>query len=292
MYFGLFVFVLRYRCNSSPISEGADDPMGNDSTEKSPCFQEERQEKILELLDKNSTVRVSELSELFGTSAATIRKDIRKLEQAGKLKRTHGGAIKIDINNTEVTPASAAVSAHDEKVRIGHAAAQLVHDGDTFIVQAGTTNIEFVRALRGKHDLKIITNDLLISLEVEKTLPDSSVIQIGGDMRFGFHYTEGSEALSQLIDYYVPTAYMCTNAYSFERGFSTHRIEQSSWLTAVYHASERHVMLLDSTKIGVNALSTHAKLEDMDVFITDSNLDEATRLRLAEEAPNVQLIFA
>lgn len=85
---------------------------------------------------------------------------------------------------------------------------------------------------------------------------------------------------------------MCTNAFSFERGFSTHRIEQTNWLTGVYHAAERHVMLLDSTKIGVNALSSHAKLEDMDVFVTDTGVDEETRSRLAEEAPNVQFIFA
>lgn len=255
-------------------------------------FLEERERKILKLLDENSTVRVNELSEMFGVSTATIRKDIRKLEAQGQLRRTHGGAIRLNLNQVETPPAGAVSSAHKEKVRIARAAAELVHDGDTFIVQAGTTNLEFIRALKGKHDIKIITNDLLLCLELEKTVPDGSAIQIGGDMRLGFHYTEGSESLRQLSGYYVPTAYMCTNAFSFERGFSTHRLEQTTWLQAVYNAAERHVMLLDSSKIGINALSIHAKLQDMDVFVTDSKVDEATRARFAKEAPNVQMIYA
>ena len=255
-------------------------------------FLEERRQRILEILNEHSAVRISELAPQFNTSTATIRKDLEQLERDGKLRRTHGGAIKVDPNSTEVMAASASIMAHKEKVKIGRAAAAFVQNNDTFIVQAGTTDLEFIRALRGKHNLTVITNDLLIASECESISPDSTPILVGGSVRVGFHYTEGSETNMLLEQYHASVAYMCTNAFSFEHGFSTHRTEQASWLKTMYRCADRHIMLIDSSKFGINALAHHNDLPDFDVLVTDSGINEIDRSRLSQLSPNTQIVYA
>ena len=150
-------------------------------------YLEERHDAILRLLDEKASVRVSDLSDRFGVSSATIRKDIKALERLGKLRRTHGGAIRIAPNDTEVRFDAAQAVAHREKVRIGRAAAKFVADGDTILVQSGTTCLELVRALEGKRDLTLITCDMAIAMEAEAKLVDSCIILIGGVLRVGYH---------------------------------------------------------------------------------------------------------
>ncbi|MCH4082191.1 MAG: DeoR/GlpR family DNA-binding transcription regulator [Atopobiaceae bacterium] len=255
-------------------------------------FLEERQQQIQQMVTEQSTVTIAQIVERFGVSAATARKDLRELEAQGKVRRTHGGAMSIKPNERELRAASSATLAHEEKIRIGRAAAELVNDGDVFLVQAGTTNLEFVRALRGKHDLTIVTNDTMISTEADALLSDSSVLQLGGRIRFGFHYTEGILPAQEVSELMVPTVYLCTNAFSFERGFATHRPEQATWLKLLMDHSQRHVILLDSTKMGVSAAVHHNDLADFDVLVTDTGVSSEYRARIAAEAPDLEVIYA
>jgi DeoR family fructose operon transcriptional repressor len=255
-------------------------------------FLEERQQRIQQMVEESSTITIAQIVDTFGVSAATARKDLRELEAQGKVRRTHGGAMSVEPNQHELRAATSVAVAHEEKVRIGRAAAQLVEDGDTFIVQAGTTNLEFVRALKGKHGLTIITNDTVISTEADSLLPDSSVIQLGGRIREGFHYTEGIVPTREVSQLMVPTVYLCTNAFSFEQGFSTHRLEQAEWLSQLMAHARRHVILLDSTKMGVSAAVHHSDLTDFDVLVTDKGVPQDMRARFAEEAPDLRVIYA
>ena len=255
-------------------------------------YLEERQQAILDLLDTQDVVRISDLSERFHVSPATIRKDMRALELEGKLRRTHGGAIKPNLNATEQRLEVASVSAHGEKERIGRVAAQLVRDGDIFIVQSGTTCHEFVRALKGRHGLTLVTCDLSIAMEAEGVLPDSTIVMLGGVLRNGYHYSQGMEALTQLRGYHTPTAYLGSNAFSFENGFSAHRVEQANWVKELIRASDKHVMLMDSTKIGVDALAHVADLTEIDYLVTDRGVDDESRRMFAKQAPDVEVLYA
>ena len=255
-------------------------------------YLEERREAILLALQRHSMVRVTDLSRDLGVSTATIRKDISALERLGKLRRTHGGAIPARVDNVEERFDVARTIMRAEKVRIGRAAAKLVQDGDILFVQSGSTCLEFVRALKGKTDLTVITSDLLIGMTSEEVLQDSTVIMLGGTLRFGYHYTQGLNALRQLENYYVPTAFLCANALSFERGVTAHRREQAEWVGALVENSERPVMLLDSSKIGENALVRAVGLEDIDALITDTGVDDETRRRFEREAPKLEVTYA
>ena len=265
--------------------------MDADITGRHALFLEERHEQILHLLDRNNTVSISELSELFNVSPATARKDIRTLESDGKLRRTHGGAIKLS-DKTEPAFALAEVRAQQEKTRIGRKAAELVADGDTLLVQSGTTTREFIRALAGRKQLVIIVSDLLLALEAERLLPDCEIILLGGSLRSGYHYTHGMETARQLRQYHVPTAFMCSNAFSLEHGITAHNITQANWVKELLAASDKHVMLLDSTKYGTEAFAHAADFDDLDVLITDTEFPAAARAQLAQAVPELEIIYA
>lgn len=255
-------------------------------------YLEERHEAILSALQTESVVRVADLSEKLGVSTATIRKDISALEKLGKLRRTHGGAIPARSENVEERFDVARATHHAEKVRIGRAAARLVEDGDVLFVQSGSTCLEFTRALKGRSGLTLITSDLLIGMTAEEVLADSTVIMLGGTLRFGYHYTQGPDALRQLENYYVPTAFLCANAFSFERGVTAHRREQAEWVGALVQNSERHVMLLDSSKIGQNALVKAVGIDELDMLVTDEGVSPDVRERLTREVPGLEVVYA
>lgn len=255
-------------------------------------YLEERREAILRALNLDAKVRVSELSELFGVSSATIRKDIRALEGAGKLRRTHGGAIPVRSSDVEEKFEVAETTAHDQKARIGQAAARLVTDGDVLFVQSGTTCLELTKALIGKSNLTLITSDLSIAIKAEEVLKDSTIVMLGGTLRCGYHYTQGPDALKQLEGYYAPTAFLCANAFSFERGITAHRREQADWVNALIRSSDKHVLLLDSGKIGQNAPARVTDLDPIDVFVTDSDADANVRASFLEYAPDLEVIYA
>ena len=252
---------------------------------------EERHKEILSLLAQANTVRIADLSQRFGVSLATIRKDLSILEDQGRLRRTHGGAISLEGEKVELRREAAAAHAHAEKVRIARRAADLVHDGDVFLVQGGSTTIEFAKALHGRHNLTIVTNDIPVALEFERAVPDGTVQLLGGAIRQGFHYTEGAETLLQLQAFHTPTAFMCSDGYSPERGFTAHRTEQAVWRRQIYASADRHVMLLDSTKLGVYSLAHHNDLDDMDVLITDTSASPAMRAMLDSVQTSCQIYY-
>lgn len=260
--------------------------------ESRKLYLEERQREILSLLDKDSFVRIANLSERFGVSCATVRKDLRLLEQAGKLHRTHGGAIKPNPNATERGAKEQATSQLEEKVRIAHEAAKLVSDSDVLYIHSGVTCREFARALKGKKYLTIITSDLSVALIAEQVLPDGNIVLLGGTLRNGFHYTQGSEALKQIRGYYIPTTFMSCSGFSLTDGFATYRIEEANWIKALLSVSERHIMLCDSTKVGVHALAHAASLDEIDCLVTGREVCEGAQEFLSQEPRDIDIIYA
>lgn len=256
-----------------------------------PLYQAQRHEKILELLDMNAAVRVTSLAEALEVSEATIRKDLSDLESQGKLRRTHGGAIKLHQSQNELLVDVAATLAREEKHRIGQAAAQYVQNGDSFIIQSGTTTLEFLKALKGKKNLTMLCCDMQIATLAESILRSSQIIFIGGEIRAGYHYTQGTETIRQLTNYHVPTAFLCANAFSLIHGFSAHQIEQAHLMAQFVASSSKHIMLLDSTKFDTEALYTAFNLDILDVLISDTGVPESMRQEIAERYPDLETLY-
>ena len=123
-----------------------------------PLFAEERKGQILELLRQKSKLLVPELCDYFDVSPATIRNDLRDLENERKLKRTHGGAISLEKTSFELDSRHKEIRNMEQKRQIAACAAKLIEDGDTIILDTGTTTLELAKCLSGKRDLTIVLN--------------------------------------------------------------------------------------------------------------------------------------
>ncbi len=252
-------------------------------------FAEERREYILQLLDKNSRVLVSDLTKQLGVSPTTLRYDLRVLEEKGLLRRTHGGAVSLDSSIGEAPADTARGIDASAKEEIAKRAVEFVHSGDVIFCDSGSTTTEFVRQITGISKLTIITNDLTIASLAESRHPDWSIITLGGVLRSGFHYSTGAMTITQAESFNANTAFLATSAFSFKKGFSTHSTDIAEYKRKLIENSERTIMLMDASKIDKVAMVSFAHLDDITTLVTDSSIEDSDRERFlsSDDAPNL-----
>ena len=146
----------------------------------------ERRLEIIRLVEEKRAVKVSDLSQVFGVSEATIRRDLGKLAQQGLLRKTYGGAVVQEGGRSWGTSEAGPDPFLEAKRRIGRATAELIEDGDTICLQAGSTTLEVARCLMGRNSLTVLTNDMDIAHELSKS-PGIRVNLSGGILREGAH---------------------------------------------------------------------------------------------------------
>lgn len=257
-------------------------------------FMEERRKAILDLLAKNSKVLVSDLSEQFGVTPATIRADLRALEDEGQLERTHGGAIALDAERKAeakgITPRLALN--RRQKTRIAAKAATYVNDGDFITVDSGSTGQYFVHALTEKRRLTILTTDIVIAHIAETEIPDVSVIIACGAIRNDYGCAIGTDTVEYLRKYYAPKLFVSTDALSLTRGLTTYNVEMAAIKRALLEQSETHILMADSSKVGVNAPVRFAGLSEVDVFVSDTSITPKARraIEAMDGAPKLVLV--
>jgi DeoR family fructose operon transcriptional repressor len=244
-----------------------------DKQNKSPLFAEERKQKILDLLKEKSKLMVPDLCIEFGVSPATIRNDLRELENAGLLKRTHGGAINVSKTSFELNSYQKQVTNLEEKKAIAKLAIDLIEDGDTIALDTGTTTLELAKILSEKKNITVVLNDIEIACYLENE-PDIDVILIGGSLRKGFHCTVGPIAVKSLHGLYVDKAFMATNGISVRSGITTPNVAQAEVKTAMINMASEIMVLCDSSKIGNNSFVQVYPISGIDRIITDDGIDK------------------
>jgi DeoR family fructose operon transcriptional repressor len=252
-----------------------------------PMFVEERKMKILERIEENRKVTVAELCDFFGVSSATIRNDLRDLEASSQIIRTHGGAMVKSKTGLEPDTDQRGVEGLAEKKKIAEAAVGLIEDGDTIILDTGTTTLELARLLRQKRDITVVTNDLAIALLLED-FETVKVVFMGGIVRKRFHCTViyGSSGGGTLSGLAVDTAFMGVNSFSVEKGGSTPDIHHAETKKLMMSIAAKVVLLFDSGKMGRTSFALFAPLESVDAIITDA-IKEDDRKRLEENGVEV-----
>ena len=143
---------------------------------------EERRAHILKLLREHGQVRVRQLSQQLHTSEVTIRNDLKELHQRGLVNRSHGGAMVPGTQITESTLQERFQKRIEEKRRIGLAAADMINEGETIILDSGTTTQEIARNIRGKQGLQVITNGVNVAMEL-LGVRGIQLIIVGGMLR-------------------------------------------------------------------------------------------------------------
>ncbi len=252
-------------------------------------FAEVRKQRIVEMVNGNGRVTVAELCREFNVSSATIRNDLRELEEAGALKRTHGGAINKRRVSYELNTYEKEVQNVEKKRAIAYAAVGHVHPGDSIAIDTGTTTFEFAKLLDEIQNLTVVTNDLQIAAYLERNT-NAYIIMAGGAVRRHFHCTAGEAAIDTVKNLHVDKVFIAANGVHIKKGLTTPNMDMASFKTQLIECADEVFALTDSSKFNTSAFISFAPLSSVDVLITD---DEADPMFLKEvKAAGVDVICA
>ena len=234
---------------------------------------EERRRRILELLDKQERATVEELADRFDVSAVTIRGDLDSLAEAGTLVRSHGGALK-RLDHHDVPIAVKETLHHGEKVRIGHAAARLIRQDETIILDSGTTTAEIARQLKflKLKSLTVITNGLNIAMELAN-LPHIHVIMIGDILRQMSYSTVGPHAEQILRGLYADRLFLGVDGLDPDIGLTTPDVLEAQLNALMISVAREVTAVADSSKFLRRSLSSIAGINALHRIITDDKAD-------------------
>ncbi len=230
-------------------------------------LQEERHKRIIDQLKKESTVRISELSESLGVTRQTVRRDLSELDKDGIIKKVHGGAV---LNRTNIEPP---YSARDntsvtEKQYIGEKAASFIEDGDAIFLDIGTTTLSMAKKLESKKDLTVITNSLLIAIELANN-PEIKVIMCGGELRGKELSLSGPISNKSIQDIFIDKAFIGVGGLSLDAGFTDYHLDEAEFRRLMIKNAQKAFALADHSKIDIVAIYKTADLSEIDVLITD-----------------------
>jgi DeoR family transcriptional regulator, fructose operon transcriptional repressor len=248
---------------------------------------EERRQKVLELINERGYVALAELAKTLNASESTIRRDLDYWDQHGLVKRTHGGAMfRADAQGMPALEERTSREI-DEKRQIAHAAALRIQNGDSVLIDGGTTTLELARSLVDR-PLQIVTNSLPIAQMFASSRATDLVI-LGGYVYPRTGVALGPLTIRMLEDIHVHQAIMGVGGITPEGLFNSNLLLVETE-RAMMRAADEVVVLADHTKIGQKALAFLCGLTDIDTLIVDRGI-EAQQRGLIEKAA-VRLIVA
>lgn len=242
-------------------------------------LKEQRQQLILETVKDSRQVTVSELSQRFGVSDVTIRRDLRELAATGLLRRAHGGAVLATPAPPEPPVIQRMVRAENCKECIGRAAAALVSDGDSVFIGSGSTTAYVARNLNGRKNLTVVTNALNIATELANA-EGVTVVVTGGMMRASELSLVGHIAEQSLREVRVDKVIMGMRAISLEGGMTNDYLPEVVTDRAIIEMAPELIVVADHTKFGKVASAYVAPVERITILMTDSDIDRGTVARL------------
>ena len=228
---------------------------------------EQRRAEIIELLQKNGSVRVSELSKIYSISEVTVRSDLEYLESQGQLSRVHGGAVgtgklyaNMDLSERYMTNAAS-------KRALAGLAAELIENNDTIMMNAGTTLAYVLHAIQGKKNINIVTNSIQNALEIS-SYPGVNVILLGGEIDSKYQFTYGSDAVEQLGKYHANKCILSVDGIDESNGLTLYYANEAPLLREMISSSDEVIVVADATKLGRSAFSRVGELSSVDILVT------------------------
>ncbi|MBO4607376.1 MAG: DeoR/GlpR transcriptional regulator [Prevotella sp.] len=239
-------------------------------------FANQRREKILALIREDGQAKVAELSRIFKVTEVTIRQDLERLEQEGFIRREHGGAIlnqtrndfgELQLVNQQNMAAKRAIAAE---------AVKLIHDGDTIILDSGSTTTEIAKLLVGFHNLQVITNALNIAMILGKE-SGISLNVTGGEFKSPTLSLTGDKAAQYFDGIHADKLFLATAGISLKAGLTYPSLSDLVVKKAMIDSADTVYLVADSTKIGKSSFASLGALSMVDYIITDSNITQAKK---------------
>lgn len=249
---------------------------------------QDRQLKILEYLNSHNLATVDELVAYTNASAATIRRDLIKLDTKGEVYRLHG-SVSLRKNAIRQPTTSEKITQHHEaKMRIAASASKLIKENDSLVLDAGTTTIELARNLLERR-VKIITTDLNIGLLLCGH-DNLSVSLTGGNLDSSSQSCTGDLARQMLERIHPKFSFVSCNAWDLEQGITAPTAEKAHLKSDIIQAAAKVVLLADSSKYGKVQLFEVAPLQQVDEIITDKDLPKEIARKIQEAGIKLVLV--
>lgn len=245
-----------------------------------------RIEQIVEYLKIHNLVTVDDLVKVVSASPATIRRDLVKLDEQGVIDRTHGGVSLNRFVATQPTTNEKILLNSVEKQKIAEEAAKLITPGCSIVLDAGTTSMAVAKHITD-FPLRAITVDLHIALFLS-AYKEIEVIIAGGKVDDSSQSTIGENSRQLLRSLNPDIAFLTCNSWSLEKGITTPTEEKSLLKRDLVANAQRKVLIADSTKYGAYSLYKACNLDDLDIIVTDKDLDENIQSQI--RAKNIHLI--
>lgn len=268
---------------------------GGESAEPSgairPALARQRQAYILERVREEGAVRVADLVRTLGVSDMTVRRDLGRLHERGLIEKVHGGAAAIP-GSSLFEPGFGAKSTMNqpEKEAIADAAVALVEPGTAIAISAGTTTFALARRLVDVPGLTVVTNSMPVANVLYSEGRSDQTIILSGGVRTPSDALVGPFAVEVLRSLHVDIVFMGVHGMEPRAGLTTPNILESETNRALIEAGRRFVVLADSTKWGVVGISSFARLEEVQLVITDDGLTAAAREQLAAAARRLLVV--
>jgi len=242
----------------------------------------ERRQSLLEALRKQPGLRVPEIAKVLSVSEGTIRNDLNALEDEGRLKRVHGGAVLTEKNrfqnNSFVRRYNQNVAA---KIAIAREAALLVKDGDSILLDASSTSYYLARALSERTKLRVMTNGFEVARELAQNT-SNSVILIGGVVNNDSSSVTGLLSEQIIAEMHIDKAFFSCSGFSLERGMTEVHFEESQLKRKAIESARQVIALIDSSKFGKEDLTPFARPNQITHLFTDSAIDSEWKTRLQQ----------
>jgi DeoR family transcriptional regulator of aga operon len=233
----------------------------------------DRHQHIITKLRKEGNVKVLDLCSELNVSSVTIRKDLKLLEDKNLLFRTHGGGTISNPYTADKPVKEKEKIQSGEKSNIGEAAAHLIEPNDCILIASGTTVVSLAKNIYPKGNLTVITAALNVAMELIKH-PEIEVIQLGGILRKSSSSVTGNYAESILQDFSCSKLFLGVDGIDLEFGLTTTNMMEAQLNKKMIKASQKTIVLADSTKFGKRGFGKICGLEDIEQVITDKGISD------------------
>jgi len=234
---------------------------------------QERERLILQFLDENGYIDVSDIESKCSVSAITARRDLEKLAKLGYLVRTHGGAVKEESVSNLFSFSKRIDRSTKKKIAIAKYASQFIHDNDAILMDSGTTVFRLCDFIQKRNDLKVITSSLPVASELIKS-PAIKVFLIGGEVFPDRRATYGPIASEHISHYHAKKAFIGTDGVSIQSGITVQDVNEVTRIKSMINVADKVYLLCDSSKIEQNSLFKMAPISTIDYLITDDAVSE------------------
>jgi len=247
-----------------------------DSNIQTASASEDRKAQILLFIKEKGTASIAEMATEFAVSEMTVRRVLHKLADSGLVIRTPGGAMIAPSGSLEKSFLERAAKMAAAKDAIGREAAKLVQNGETVVLDSGTTTRYLARYLTSKRDITVVTTSLAVLEELAGS-PDVQVRLTGGVYRRSSHDLSGNSVLDTLAGIYADKVFFGAAALSFQKGVMNFDAEMPR---VFLRAARERILVIDSSKIGTEAVYRLCAVEKCDIVVTDEGVKAADLAKL------------